>query len=120
MNNTIHLVPVRIKLTKQVFLGILKAVSGTVLSKEDAEEAMEALEDGRLDIEGYDHTNWVKFDKDNPDTYPPANDCLLFFNTDNDYEYGTRGKDEDNETFANKHQNLTHWHPWGLYPEPPR
>ena len=42
-----------------------------------ASDARAALEAGTLEIEGYEKSEWIKFDPDDPKTIPPKNTVVL-------------------------------------------
>lgn len=42
-----------------------------------ASEARAELEAGNLEIEGYERSEWIKFDPNDPSTFPPKNKVVL-------------------------------------------
>lgn len=46
---------------------------------EDEHSALEALRNDSLEIEGYERVEWIKFDPNNPKTFPPEDKMFLAF-----------------------------------------
>lgn len=59
------------KLDKNYLYDLLDYATTDPELSSKAYELMEALDKDNLEIEGYDKTEWVVFDSDNPSTYPP-------------------------------------------------
>lgn len=51
------------------------------------EEINDALSDDTLEIEGYEKSEWTKFDLDDPKTFPP-NDTMVLYNCKGEVYYG--------------------------------
>lgn len=53
---------------------------------------LHSLHDGTLEIEGYEKSGWIKYDPNNPDTFPPINEQIIVYYDkdliDEDYEIG--------------------------------
>lgn len=95
------------------------------IKNDDLYERYEALlnnlEDGTLEIEGYERVEWTRFDPKDPKTFPPKGDFLGYFDHGgiNDFQHVCIRDDEDtDEAFATQaiFPHLTHWRP---LPPPP-
>jgi hypothetical protein len=65
------------KLSKQDLADIFDDAADFDGSNELAFDARKALEAGTLEIEGYERTEWTKFDPNDPKTFPPKNAVVL-------------------------------------------
>lgn len=75
------------KLSKQDLADMLQDTVGNTLSEEEVSNAIEELESNTLEIEGYEHVQWIKFDLDDPKTFPP-NDTMVLYNFKGKVYYG--------------------------------
>lgn len=77
--------------------------------------ALKALDDGILEIEGYERNDWIKFDWNDKNTRPKDFPCLVAFDGGIEICIGFRGDFIDifGEAFD---KCITHWHP---LPPPP-
>lgn len=79
------------------------------------EEIDEALKDDTLEIEGYEKSEWIKFDRGNPDTYPPRNQHIIAYSPGHISTLYCFSKEaETDEQFANNFSvryGFTHWKP---------
>ena len=74
-----------------------------------------------LEIEGYHRTVWIKFNPNDPKTFPPVGDFIFFQGCEEGYGYigtGNRNEEDTDEAFASRaiYPYLTHWLP---LPQPP-
>ena len=67
------------KLSKQELAAIFDDASDFNGSNEQAFDARKALEAGTLEIEGYERTEWTKFDPNDTKTFPPCNGTYWVF-----------------------------------------
>lgn len=96
---------------------LLYQVNGLSVDHQIAMRVIRALENNALEIEGYERSEWMCFNPNDPKTYPPKGWFL-------GYVAGTivqllRHPEETDEYFANKFSiknHLTHWRP---LPKPP-
>lgn len=80
------------------------------------EEAMADLDDGILDIEGYERVEWVKFDWNDKSTLPEDFPCLVAFDGGIEICIGFRGDFIDifGEAFDKR---ITHWRALPKHPQ---
>lgn len=78
------------------------------------DEAMADLDDGVLEIEGYSQDKWIKFDSDNPKTFPEHGSLVLMCRKDGVVCFG-HFFDGDEKRLYWGHE-VTHWQP---LPKPP-
>lgn len=68
------------KLNKEELIELMYAVGtefGSYDDKIKAEAIIKALKDNDLEIEGYERSEWIKFDPNDPKTIPPKNTVVL-------------------------------------------
>lgn len=97
------------KLSKQQLADIFDDSADFEGSNEDAFDARKALEDGTLEIEGYERVQWTRFD---PKTLPPKNKDVLF----TDGSGVAFGYMDENKRVFSWIPEPTHWRP---LPPPP-
>lgn len=83
-------------------------------------EAQNSLQNGTLEIDGYEKSEWIKFDPNNPKTFPPIRQHIIACNHGHmNILYRYPNEVETDEQFANRFSvryGFTHWHPT---PKPP-
>lgn len=73
------------KLNQNNLLTIFNCASDFDNATHYAVSAKKALADGTLEIEGYERVQWVKFNPDNPNTFPPTDEEFEFFSISEKY-----------------------------------
>ena len=81
-----------------------------------ASEARAELEAGNLEIEGYERSDWTRFDPNDPKTFPPCGGFLGYFTGqcgDKYQDVHFRNNEYTDEEFATRmvYHKLTHWRP---------
>lgn len=84
-------------------------------------EVVLALQDDELEIEGYERSDWARFDPNDPKTFPPSGGFLGYFTGQCGDKYQDvyfRNNEYTDEEFATRmaYHKLTHWCP---LPNPP-
>ena len=46
---------------------------------EELSDAVDEIDNLKFEVEGFERVQWVKFDPDDPKTFPPKNECLDVF-----------------------------------------
>ena len=109
------------KLSKQQLADIFDYAADFDGSNEEAFDARKALLAGTLEIEGYERSQWVKFDKDDLSTYPPVGHHIIAYSPGHIsvlFRYSLAS--ETDEQFADRfiqRYGFTHWRP---LPKPPQ
>jgi hypothetical protein len=81
------------------------------------EEINEALSDDTLEIEGYEKSEWIKFDPDNPKTFPPQTEEGYIIAYENEtVATGIWWGAEKIFISVPRKKGITHWRP---LPKPP-
>lgn len=100
------------KLSKESLNEILFEASMSI--HDDAYKAGIALENDTLEIEGYERFEWIKFDPNNPNTFPPKTDEYIVAIEGRSTSTTRKYSAEYLEFFAP--EKITHWRP---LPKPP-
>ena len=110
------------KLTKSDLFFIFDSVDalsekGSYQAEELAENAYSALYQNELEIEGYHRTEWIKFNPNDPKTFPPVGAHFIFFQgCEEGHDYigiGNRNEEDTDNAFASRaiYPYMTHWLP---------
>lgn len=121
------------KLSKEELIYLLRGVGtewGSIEDVSRAEHVIDALKTNRLEIEGYERVPaWIKFDPNDPKTFPPIATPVLFCEICFDARDRELRKiisagwhNPQNHLFWKgqipvKHEDVTHWRP---LPETPK
>ena len=108
------------KISKQVLSNIFEAASDFDDVNRYADSARKALESGTLEIEGYERSQWIKFNKNDPSTYPPVGHHLIAYSHGHvsvlfRYSLATETDEQFADRFTQRY-GFTHWCP---LPKPP-
>ena len=77
---------------------------------------LNSLRDGTLEIEGYEISQWIKFDPEDVDTFPPPGHYLSFSTVDGEVYPTYRSDKCTDEMFASLPHDMEYWRP---LPNPP-
>ena len=105
------------KLSKNNLRRALYALIDVMISGSDefVEKAIDSLDSNTLEIEGYERSEWTKFDKDDSTTFPPKGKFLYFDGFG--IAIGIHLQCEKKDGFAHIYRKITHWRP---LPKPPQ
>lgn len=81
-----------------------------------AERVIDALKTNTLEIEGYEKSDWIKFDPADVDTFPPPGHYLCFSTDDGEVNPTYRSDKCTDEIFASLPHDMEYWRP---LPNPP-
>lgn len=78
-------------------------------------EAQNSLQNGTLEIDGYERVQWTRFNPQDSDTFPPPGHYLCAYKDDEVYPAYRSDKCTD-EKFASLSHDIEYWRP---FPKPP-
>lgn len=96
------------KLSKQSLEAIIRDSIDMEGESHFAFHVLESLRNGVLEIEGYEKSEWIKFDPNDPKTFPPkGNDQFLTLSNDGEI----RSMRFDFDTALVWKYHISHWRP---------
>lgn len=84
---------------------------------EEVEAIYNSLWKDELEIEGYERSEWNKFDPEDVDTFPPPGHYLCVSSNGGEVDVAYRGDKCTDEIFASLPHDMRYWRP---LPNPPK
>lgn len=84
---------------------------------EEVKVVFDSLKNDELEIEGYERSQWVKFDPEDVDTFPPPGHYLCVSSNGGEVDVAYRSDKCTDEIFASLPHDMRYWRP---IPNPPK